>query len=178
MLVANLQDLVPVDHTAAFPNTSFPVTGPSAEFFAENNYAEVSLYKPYDSATEKLVSVAPYYEAPYVYVVAVEPKTQEELDADTAAAFVDLQNQSTQATQARLDAFAQTRNYDGILSLCTYADSTVQKFAEEGLYGIQARDATWAKLYEILAEVQDGTRPMPSGYNEIEAELPALVWPV
>ena len=80
-------------------------------------------------------------------------------------------------TQLRLDAFARTRNYDGILSLCTYAMSTNSRFQAEGQYGVEARDATWAKLYEILAEVEAGTRPVPSGYADIEPELPALVWP-
>lgn len=80
-------------------------------------------------------------------------------------------------TQVRLDAFARTRNYDGILSLCTYATSPTAKFSAEGQYGVDARDATWAKLYEMLAEVQAGTRPMPSGYADVEPELPALVWP-
>jgi hypothetical protein len=80
-------------------------------------------------------------------------------------------------TQARLDAFAQTRNYAGILSLCTYAASANPKFQQEGQYGVEARDLTWSKLYEILAAVQAGTRPVPAGYAEIEGELPALVWP-
>ena len=81
-------------------------------------------------------------------------------------------------TQKRLDDFAQTRNYDGILSLCTYATSTVPKFRAEGQYGVEARDATWAKLYEMLAEVEAGTRPMPTGFADIEPELPVLNWPV
>jgi hypothetical protein len=81
-------------------------------------------------------------------------------------------------TQQRLDEFAQTRNYDGVLSLCTYASSANTKFRQEGQYGVEARDATWSKLYEILAEVQEGTRPVPSSYADIENELPALVWPV
>ena len=79
--------------------------------------------------------------------------------------------------QKRLDAFAQTRSYDGILSLCTYATSANPVFAAEGAYGVQARDATWAKCYEILAEVQQGQRPLPKGYKEIEGELPVLAWP-
>jgi len=81
------------------------------------------------------------------------------------------------ATQQRLDAFAQTRNYDGILSACTYADDPVQKFAAEGQYCVAARGATWAKLYEILGEVESGSRPVPSSYADIENELPVLTWP-
>jgi hypothetical protein len=81
------------------------------------------------------------------------------------------------ATQQRLDTFAKTRLYDGVLSLCTYASSANPKFMQEGQYGVEARDTTWATLYEIMEEVQAGTRPMPTGYADIESELPPLVWP-
>jgi hypothetical protein len=80
------------------------------------------------------------------------------------------------AVQNRLDAFARTRNYDGILSACTYAGSTVPKFATEGQYAINARDATWAACYQIMTAVQNGTRPLP-GVSDVLAELPALAWP-
>lgn len=82
-----------------------------------------------------------------------------------------------QATQARLDGFAQQRNYDGILSACTYATSSVPKFAAEGQYAVLRRDDTWATLYTILAEVEAGTRAMPTGYADVEPELPVLAWP-
>ncbi len=85
--------------------------------------------------------------------------------------------QIVQATQTRLDAFAQGRNYDGILSACSYATSTVPKFQTEGLYCVQARDATWAALYVILAQIQAGERPLPQGYADLEAQLPILAWP-
>ena len=104
----------------------------------------------------------------------VVAKTPEELAADQQALIDDITNQ----TQQRLDSFAKTRGYDGILSLCTYATSTNSKFQAEGQYGVTARDATWAQLYQIMAEVEAGTRPMPSGYADIEGDLPALVWPV
>jgi hypothetical protein len=78
--------------------------------------------------------------------------------------------------QARLDAFARTRGYDGILSACTYATSTNPKFAAEGQHCVQARDATWAKCYEILNAVQAGERQIPT-WEELEAELPPLEWP-
>jgi hypothetical protein len=88
-----------------------------------------------------------------------------------------IQAEIVTATQQRLDDFARTRNYDGVLSLCTYASSPNPKFQAEGQYGVEARDATWSKLLEILAEVEANTRPMPTGYAEIESELPPLVWP-
>jgi hypothetical protein len=84
--------------------------------------------------------------------------------------------QYTSAVQAHLDAFARTRNYDGILSAATYATSAVPKFQAEGQYAVEARDATWAKSYEVMAEVEAGTRPMPT-LEELISELPALVWP-
>lgn len=97
--------------------------------------------------------------------------------ADQAKKAQSLKDSIVKQTQNRLDAFARTRNYDGILSLCTYATSTVLKFQTEGQYGVSARDATWAKLYEMLAEVEAGTRPMPSGFADVEPELPSLIWP-
>jgi len=88
-----------------------------------------------------------------------------------------LKSAITRATQERLDIFAQTRNYDGILSACTYATSTIPKFAAEGQHAVNMRDLTWATLYTVMAEVEAGTRPMPTGFADIEPDLPALVWP-
>jgi len=87
-----------------------------------------------------------------------------------------LQGAFTGAIQARLDAFARTKNYDGILSAASYATSTVPQFAAEGQYAVEARDATWAKGYEILGAVLAGTRPEPT-LAEVFAELPELDWP-
>lgn len=94
-----------------------------------------------------------------------EPLTPEQIIAQYIA-----------AVQKRLDDFAQTRNYDGILSAATYATSTVPKFKAEGQYCVEARDATWAKCYEVLAAVESGSRPMPT-MDELLAELPVLTWP-
>lgn len=91
MLIASLTDLLPIDHTAAFPDTSFAENGPNDAFLIEHGYAKVNLFKPHDRKTEKLVSCQAYYEAPWVYTVIVEPKSQQELDAD----------QEAQATEVR-----------------------------------------------------------------------------
>jgi hypothetical protein len=88
----------------------------------------------------------------------------------------EIQARLTMAIQRRLDEFAQTRNYDGILSACTYATSAIQKFRDEGQYAVEARDATWARAYEILAEVTAGEREIP-GAQELFSLLPHLEWP-
>ena len=108
---------------------------------------------------------------------AVVPWSAAEISEAQATQTEALQDSIITATQARLDSFARTRNYDGILSACTYATSGVPKFAGEGQAAVDARDATWATLYTILGEVQAGTRPVPTGFADIEADLPVLVWP-
>lgn len=87
-----------------------------------------------------------------------------------------IQADYTDRIQGRLDAFARTRGYDGILSAASYVTSTNAQFAKEGQYCVGARDATWAKGYEVMGAVQAGTRPMPT-WEQLEAELPALAWP-
>lgn len=87
-----------------------------------------------------------------------------------------VQAQLTAAIQQRLDAFAQTRGYDNILSACTYAASSVPQFAAEGQCAVALRDATWAAAAQVLADVQSASRPPPTQV-ELLAELPALAWP-
>jgi hypothetical protein len=107
----------------------------------------------------------------------VYPLPAEEVEANQAAAAQALQQSIVDATQQRLDDFARTRNYDGILSACTYTTSAIPKFAAEGQYAVQARDATWAALYQFMADVQTGAQPVPSGFEDVEPLLPELEWP-
>lgn len=112
------------------------------------------------------------------YKWTVEVLSPEQIAANQAAAVTAVIANVTSGTQQRLDDFARTRNYDGILSACTYASSGVPKFAGEGQYCVDARDSTWATLYTFMAEVQLGTKPMPTGYADVEPLLPPLVWPI
>ena len=90
---------------------------------------------------------------------------------------VQLQKAFTDAIQARLDAFARTRNYDGILSACSYVTDPNPRFASDGQTCVNKRSETWTAAYAILAEVEAATRPMPSSIADIEQDLPVLVWP-
>lgn len=88
MLIAKIENNVVTevaDYRAMFPGTSFPPNGPDADFLAENGCMGVTVFKPHDRATQKLVPAAPYVEGNTVYTVAVEAKTQAELDADAAS---------------------------------------------------------------------------------------------
>ena len=154
-----------------YPNNSFPASG-------QIDTHEVSSYVPsttpdYDPATHAVREAAPVGGVQQWEVYALPA---EEVATNQAAAAQALQQSIVDATQKRLDDFARTRNYDGILSAATYATSTVPKFAAEGQYAVQARDATWAVLYALLEEVQSGKRPMPAGFDEVALLLPDLEW--
>lgn len=82
----------------------------------------------------------------------------------------------TAAVQRHLDATARARNYDGILSACSYATDTNPPFMAEGQAAVNWRGAVWVTCYQIMGEVQAGTRSIPTE-AELIALLPVMVWP-
>lgn len=94
-------------------------------------------------------------------------------------------------TQNHLDTFAQSRSYDGTVSIGKYIGITddeinslpeslqdlTRKFRSECKYLSLMTAATWARCYEILGEVESGLRDMPSSFEDIVGELPTLEWP-
>ena len=98
----------------------------------------------------------------------VPPTLQEQIES--------LKNSILWHTQRRLDDFARTRGYDGILSAVSYANDSSPKFSSEGQYCVTARSETWAALYALLAEVEAGTAPMPASFMDVI--LPELIWPI
>lgn len=93
-----------------------------------------------------------------------------------AAALEALKRSFISAVATYMDKAAQERRYDGILSLCTYATSTDATFAAEGQAGVDFRDTCWRHCYDVLEQVEAGTRAAPS-VDELVAELPTLTWP-
>lgn len=116
--------------------------------------------------------------APSQWFGVLEEKLQGQISPVTPllGGVASFQQQVVQEAQLRLDSFFRQRGYDGVLSCATYATSTVPKFAAEGQYAVDARDATWSKLYQIMADVEAGTRTVPT-LEVILAELPVLAWP-
>lgn len=164
---------------SAFPDTSFPVELTDDLMQAFGVFPVAKAAPAYDAITQGVREIAPaLVDGAYVQqweVFDLEPET---IAANQQAAALRVKQEIVDATQKRLDDFARTRNYDGILSACTYATSAVPKFAAEGQYAVQARDATWAALYQFMADVQAGTQPVPNGFEDVGPLLPPLAWPI
>lgn len=101
--------------------------------------------------------------------VKTAEQKQAEYEASTQAAL-------TAAVQRHMDSVAGERNYDNIISCCTYATSSNAKFSAEGQAAVAWRDNVWVVCYEVLDEVKSGQRAIPTE-AELIALLPALVWP-
>lgn len=102
--------------------------------------------------------------------------TPEELAAAAAAEQQRIIAELTAVVQNHLDTTARQRNYDGILSACTYATSANTQFAAEGQACVQWRDACWFTCYGVMNAVRVGGRAIPTA-AELLAELPPMVWP-
>ena len=156
-------------------NVSFPDML-SNEQLADFNVFIVELEAPpiYDNITETVVEIEPVIESSiWKQQWQIVGLTSEQITNNK----LKLKSSIEQQTQQRLDNFAKSRNYDGILSCCSYVNSANVQFNEEADYCLIARDETWAVLYQILSDVENDIRSMPSGYYEIESELPVLQWP-
>lgn len=114
---------------------------------------------------------------PWHYVTEGAPVDNMQTWVQTPMSVEEITQVCSNAVQSRLDAFAKTRNYDGIMSACTYAASSNLTFKAEGQRCADLRDDTWATCYLILNQVMSGNRTMPS-LAELFSELPALSWSV
>jgi hypothetical protein len=68
-----------------FPNVSFPANGPTDEWLTAQGAVKVSVFRPHDRATQKLVSCDPVIEDGFAYIVEVADKTDAEIASDNAS---------------------------------------------------------------------------------------------
>lgn len=98
----------------------------------------------------------------------VEPTIPEPTQEELKALFIS-------SIQNLLDSKAKEKGYDSILSACSYAGYDNPFRAEGEVYGAW-RANCWQTGYQILAEVEAGTRLMPT-IEEVLLEMPSLVLP-
>lgn len=139
------------DANSLFPNTSFPSTGISDSFLAENNAKKVNVFKPYDANTQKLVSVSPYVEGEWVYTVDVEALTPEDIAARQASEAA--QNKSkAEAILSRTD-WTQVPDVD----LVNKSDFTAYRATVRAI----ALNPTWDAVFPVAPQEQWAGQPIP-----------------
>ena len=102
-----------------------------------------------------------------------QPLPPEEPPPETEEQLID---RLTHAVQAYMDSVARQRNYDSMLSLCTYSTSTIPRFQAEGQAGVLWRDACWQLGHDLIDQVRAGEAPIPTE-AELLAMLPPMHWP-
>lgn len=95
--------------------------------------------------------------------------------------YIEKQQQAiiTQLTTALTDYFdsvAAEKNYGNRIT-CAVRAGYPGPFQAEGQAFAIWMDTCNAAAYQILAEVLEGTRPVPNGFEEIKSELPSFTWP-
>lgn len=106
----------------------------------------------------------------------VEPnETYSAAQPELEATPVMIEDAKIAMVQRYMDDAARALRYDNIKTACTYADEpSVPKFQIEGQALRSWRSQVWAACYAILADVQAGSRNMPSDEDMI-ADLPAFM---
>lgn len=173
-----------------YPSISIPENAPEVKEFKSVSLTKVPAY---DSELQIITEGSPLLiEGNYFQNWIVSNIPSEQLQAKNNQAVDSLKESIINLTQKRLDLFASTRGYDGVNASAKYKTITaddlvglpqaeqdlILKFNTESKYLATVTARTWAKLYIILGEVESGTRVLPSGFEDIESELPFLEWPV
>lgn len=88
----------------------------------------------------------------------------------------EIKEQLLQAIDNLLDNKVKERGYESIKTAVSYAEEpVVPKFQEEGRLARRWRSLVYQKCYQILDDVLDGKRPIPTE-EELIAEMPTLDW--
>ena len=88
------------EHKTLFPNTSFPASGPPADWMTQNSALPVTVFRSYNGLTEKSTNVDPYIEDGVVYLHKIEALD----DSQKAAAQTAKDNAAAEATRAERDS--------------------------------------------------------------------------
>ena len=140
------------DYRELFANTSFPPSGPSDEFLADNNAKKVNAFKAHDRLTQKLASCEAYDDGEFVSLVQVVDLTAEEIQSAKDSAMANIRGQRNQ-----------------LLNACDWTqavDCTIPKKTEWATYRQQLRD--------LPATVTDPRTFADWPHNPDYVELPTI----
>ena len=158
-----------------YPNTSF-----ANPFVAPSEYAVVfqAPAPAYDVISQGVRETAPILtdKGNYEQQWEVYDLTLEQAAANQAAKNQALIAQYDAALEKHLDSTAQVKRYTNRITCAVRAGYPNQWQAEGAAFG------TWMDTcnglgYQMLAEIEAGTRPMFNSVEEFIAEMPPMVWP-
>ena len=76
----------------------------------------------------------------------------------------------------QLDEFAKTKDYDNIVSLCSYVDDPDPNLDKEGRRGRFLRSQAWTSIRTYQNKVLTGELPIPRNEKELLACVPEFTW--
>lgn len=76
----------------------------------------------------------------------------------------------------RLDDFAKTKDYDNIVSLCSYVDDPDPVLDKEGRRGRFLRSQAWGSLRDYQNKVLAGSLPIPRSEKELLSCVIEFTW--
>ena len=158
-----------------YKGVSWPVVFNPPSEYAEVAPGNVPLYNPTTSFIDELDPM--YIDGKWVKQWVVKEYSSAQRHARRAAEFLETKKNLIAKVQQRLDNFVRAYGYDDIMTVCSYATSKNPVYVAEGQWCVDLRDSTWEKTFEILEDVQLGKRPTNIRYEDIESELPKLLWP-
>lgn len=160
------------DIRMAFPDTSFPAVITDDDLAYVGVYPVVQSSQPdFDPLTQKVVEQTPaLINGVWTQQWGVVQLTPEEQQA----AVVALVDDYTATLTAYLDQVARFKRYDNRFT-CALRAGYPGPFQSEGIAFAEWMDNCNALGYTIMAEVQAGTRPLPTK-SEFIAAMPVAPW--
>lgn len=163
-----------LDYQLTHPNVSVPLTATTAQLEELGIYPVKPVTPPVVTVFQMLTDGTPILTDgiwTQNWVISAATPIQVQSNKESMIASCEQDNQS------RMDAFAQTRGYDSMLSACTYATSATEPYKTEGQYCVTARDASWSDFYAYFAACEAGSQPWPTSFSDVVPFLPVLEWP-
>lgn len=157
----------------AFPSTSFPEHLDEADL-SSFGFAPVRLSpRPvFDPMTHAVYEGEPELaDGIYSQTWVIRAKTPEEL----SAAQTELLASYTSALDAHIDATAKADRWDNRIT-CVMRAGYPNQWQAKGIAFGTWMDTCYALAYQIMADVQAGTRALPT-IQEFISEMPVMEWP-
>lgn len=163
-----------LDLAVRFPNTSFPKDPVNGSLPDNIVYIE-ELVKPVPNLLQKHVVQQPTKD-PVTGKWSIGWDLVSMTQAEITASMVEVKGRVSATVQNMLDDFARTKDYDNIMSACSYINSSNVTRAQEAQTAINLRDQVWDTLIAYYTDVELGNVAPPTTEDEILALLPPLVW--